>query len=323
MNRRHAPLAAILLAAHSASSQQLGTKVMGGLGIDAGTQSPPGLFVLDRFLQFTSNRAIDRNGDLLPIDGLAISARANVLGVGYTLKTPRAPYLTVAAGVPFARVSLSSDDPVVSVDRFGLGDFFVQPIKVGWRSATSDVVASYAFFAPSGKFEPRSGASVGRGNWTHEFSFGGALFGDSTRTRRVSALASYEINQQKRGIDITRGSMLAIQGGVGTSVSRVLAVGVAGYGLWQVSADRGSDLPPALAGLWTRTYGLGPEIDIVVPKIGARCEVRYEWDVASRARPQGRVLTAAISYRAWSPSTSLSRTGADKDGRTRSQRQLN
>ena len=315
MNRRYALLAALLLAARPVSSQQqLGTKVMGGLGIDAGTQSPPGLFVLDRFLQFTATRALDRNGELLPIDGLAISARANVFGVGYTLKTPRAPYLTVAAGAPLARVSLNSDDPVVSVDRFGLGDIFVQPIKVGWRSATSDVVASYAFFAPSGKFEPRSGASVGRGNWTHEFSFGGALFADSTRTQRASALVSYEVNQQKRGIDITRGSMLAVQGGAGTSVSRVLAVGVAGYALWQVSADRGSDLPPALAGARTRTYGLGPEIDIVVPTIGVRCEARYEWDIAARARPQGQVLTVGVSYRAWSPpAKSLPRTRTDTD----------
>jgi hypothetical protein len=182
-------------------------------------------------------------------------------------------------------------------------------------------VASYAFFAPTGKFEPRSGASVGRGNWTNELSFGGALYSDSTRARRASALVSYEVNQQKRGIDITRGSMLAIQGGAGTSVSRVLSVGVAGYALWQVSADRGSDLPPALAGARTRTYGVGPEVDIVIAPIRARCEVRYEWDVAARARPQGQVLTAAISYRAWSPhKPSLPRTRTETDGRDAAKR---
>src|SRR5262249_27596743 len=129
VRRRALFLAALLAPASSLAQQQLGTKVMGGLGIDAGTQSPPGLFVLDRFLQFTSTTARGRDGEVLPIPGLDILARANVLGVGYTLATRGAPYLTVAAGVPVARVALNTDDPVVSIDRLGLGDVFVQPIK--------------------------------------------------------------------------------------------------------------------------------------------------------------------------------------------------
>lgn len=289
--------AAIVLSATSASAQQLGTKVMGGLGIDAGTQSPPGLYVVDRFIQFTADRARDRNGDLLPIQGLDVLARANALGVAYTLGPHRSPYLTVAASVPYARASLNSDDPVVSVDRLGLGDAYVQPIKIGWRAPRYDVVASYAFYAPTGKFEPRSGANVGRGNWSHQFSLGGALYPDTARAWRASAIADYEISQKKRGIDITRGDMIDVQGGAGVTVYRVFVVGFAGYGLWQVSDDRGRDLPPALAGARTRAYGLGPEIDATVPKLGLRAELRYEWDLYVRSRPQGQVLAIALSYR--------------------------
>ncbi|MGH7617979.1 MAG: SphA family protein, partial [Gemmatimonadaceae bacterium] len=299
--RRTLLVATLFAPAAAFAQQQLGTKVMGGLGIDAGTQSPPGLFVLDRFLQFTSDKARGRNGEVLPIPGLDILARANVLGVGYTLAARGAPYLTVAAGVPVARVALNTDNPIVSIDRLGLGDVFVQPLKAGVRADHFDAVASYTFYAPTGKFEPRSGASVGRGNWTHELSAGGAVYGDTTRSRRASALVSYEINGTKRGIDITRGSMLSIQGGAGASIRRVLTVGVAGYGLWQVSDDRGSDLPPALVGLRTRTYGLGPEMDVVVPSLGLAGEFRYEWDVGTRARPQGAVLSVGVSYRAWAP----------------------
>ena len=298
MRRLHLWLAGICVAATPAPAQQLGTKVMGGLGIDAGTQSPPGLYIIDRFLQFTADRARDRNGDLVPIRGLNVLARANALGVAYTLAPHRSPYLTVAASVPFARASVNSDDPVVAVDRFGLGDAYVQPIKIGWRAPTYDVVASYAFFAPTGKFEPKSGASVGRGNWSHQFSLGGAMYPDTARAWRASAIMDYEINQRKHGIDITRGDMLDVQGGAGATVFRTVVVGVAGYGLWQVRNDRGSDVPPALAGARTRAYGLGPEIDVTAPKLGLRAELRYEWDLSVRSRPQGQVLSAGLSYRA-------------------------
>src|SRR5262249_44794523 len=140
---------------------------------------------------------------------------ANALGVAYTFAPRSSPYLTVAAGAPLAHVSVNSDEPFASVDRWGFGDIFVQPIKVGWRRATYDAIAGYDFFAPTGQFEPRRGVGVGRGYWTHQFSVGGALFSDTTRAMRASALMSYDLNEKMRGIDITRGNMLSVQGGGG------------------------------------------------------------------------------------------------------------
>ena len=298
-------LVAVALGVQAASAQeQLGTKVMGGLGIDAGTQGPPGLYVLDRPLQFDATKARDRNGALLPIQGLDLSASANAIGVAYTFAPKSSsPLLTFSAAVPWAHLSLNSDEPLASIDRFGLGDVFVQPIKIGWRHPDFDVVTSYAVFAPTGKFEPKTGASVGRGHWTQQFSLGGAIYVDTTRAVRASALMSYELNSRKRGIDITRGDMLGVQGGVGATVLKALVIGVAGYALWQVRDDRGADLPPVLTGARTRSYGLGPEIDVVIPKLGLRGELRYEWDFGTRARPQGAVFAGGLAYRAWAPST--------------------
>jgi hypothetical protein len=304
MRQRIRLLLAVTLTATSASAQQLGTKVMGGLGIDAGTQGPPGLFVLDRALQFTADKARGKDGAVLPIQDLDVLARANALGVSYTFLPRSSPYLTVVASVPLARTSINSTNPIVSTDRWGLGDIFVQPIKAGWRKPHYDVVTSYAFFAPTGKFEPKTGVGVGRGYWTHQFSLGGAGYIDTTRARRASVLVSYDLNQRKRGIDITRGNMLSIQGGAGTAVSKVLVLGVAGYALWQVSDDRGTALPQTLAGLRTRTFGLGPEIDVVIPSIGLKGDFRFMWDFGTRARPQGVVFAGGLGYRAWSPSRS-------------------
>ena len=103
----HARLLLVALAFGASAAraqQQLGTKVMGALGIDAGTQGPPGVYVLDRLLQFDATKARDRSGALLPIEGFDLSARANSIGFAYTFALPSSSTLfTVGASAPWAR----------------------------------------------------------------------------------------------------------------------------------------------------------------------------------------------------------------------------
>src|SRR6185369_14659888 len=115
-----------------ARAQQLGAKILAGIGIDAGTQPAlPGLYVLDRVVYFTSSEARDRNGDPVPISGLDASAFANAFGLVLIAQPEkRKPvYLTFAASIPAARIHVKVDNPLVTFDQSGLSDFFVQPIK--------------------------------------------------------------------------------------------------------------------------------------------------------------------------------------------------
>ncbi|MBX6366322.1 MAG: transporter, partial [Gemmatimonadetes bacterium] len=295
-----AVLGVLLAVAGGAASaqQQLGQKVLGAAGINAGIQADSGLYLIDRFLRYSADRLLDREGRRVPIEGLDVDARANAIGAALTLKPRGWPFVTVAAGVPLAKISLNSDDPRVSLDRQGLGDLIVQPLKLGWRWSGADAVAAYTFYAPTGRFEPRRGG-VGRGFWTHQFSLGGGVFRNRPRAWRASALASYDLNMRKRGIDIRRGNTIQVQGGAGVGVLRVALVGVAGYALWQVSDDRGTDVPPALRGLRTRVYALGPELNVVIPRLRLAGELRVEREFGVRARMQGQVLVAGITYQAW------------------------
>ncbi|HET9983277.1 MAG TPA: transporter [Longimicrobiales bacterium] len=293
-------LGVLLLAAAPARAQQLGQKVLGGVGIGAGLQPDSGLYIIDRFLYYAADRLRDREGRVVPIRGLDIDAYGNAFGASLTVKPRGAPFLNFAAAAPLARISLSSTDPRTAIDRAGLGDMTVQPLKLGWRWRGGDVVAAYTFYAPTGRFEPRGGG-VGRGFWTHQFSVGGAAFRKRERPWRASALASYDLNLRKRGIDIRRGNSLQVQGGAGVGILRVAVVGVAGYAFWQVSDDRGTDVPPALRGLRTRVYALGPELDVAIPRLRLQGEVRAEWEFGVKARTQGHVLVAGLTYQAWRP----------------------
>ncbi len=287
-----------MLASRPAAAQQLGYKLLGSLGIDAGAQAPPGLALVDQSIHFGSSQVLDRQGNVVPIDGLHIAAWGSALGASYTTKTRAAPYLTFALGVPVASIHVSSDDPGASLNGFGFADLVVQPIKVGWRQRRFDVVTGYAAYVPTGHFEPRGGANLGQGHWTHQLSLGGAVR-DSAQTLRASALASYEVNARNRGIDIRRGDMLQLQGGAGAAVRKIFTLGLAGYALWQTTPDRGTDIPPALRDQRSRAFGFGPEADATIPQWKTHVALRVEREFGVRSRPRGQVIALSVAYLAW------------------------
>lgn len=289
------------LGAGRAVAQDLGHRIPGVLGIDAGVQGPPGLSVLYRLVYYQAGMLRDRNGDRVPIRGLDLDALANALGFALTLRPRGGPYLTAAFAAPLAHVSVNSTNPRVGIDRFGFGDLFFQPLKVGWRLPHVDLVTAYAVYVPTGRFSLSGNGSVGSGAWTHQFSLGGAVFLDPYRRRRGSVLANYFVSQRKRGVDITRGNILQFQGGASLLVAGPVTVGVAGYALWQTTDDSGSDLPQVLRGARDRVYGLGPEVIVLVPSLRLRAEARYEWDFGVRSRPQGSILVVGLTVLAWQP----------------------
>ena len=308
MGSRARPLALLAVAAATSwagaarAQEQLGHKLLGTLGLDAGVEPPPGLTLIDQVVLFGAEEIADRHGDPVPISGLDLDAFGNVVGISGTVRIPGFAMWTGAVAFPYARLSLNIDDPRASLDRYGFGDVYVLPLKLGWRPGRFDVVASYSFYAPTGHFEPRGSTGIGRGFWTHELAAGGTAWLDQARTLRLSALGSYDLSGKKRGIDITRGSTAQIQGGAGVRLVRVLDVGVAGYALWQVTDDRGSDLPAAVRGASERALGAGPEVDLAIPQIRARLGARYEQDLYARSRPRARIFVFSLSFTAWKPS---------------------
>lgn len=278
-----------------AQTQDLGHRLPSGAGLDAGTQVDQGLYLGDRLVWFAANEVRDRDGDRVPIENLDLDAYANVFGIAGTKKLG-VLYLSAAVAVPLVKLSLQADAPQASVDRLGLGAVFVEPIKLGARFTCFDLVGSYSVYAPTSQGE-RTG--VGRPQWSHQLAAGGTLYFDDRRGWRLSALASYVHNRKKRGIDITRGDSILIQGGVGGPLRDGIDLGLAGYALWQVTDDRGADLPIELSGARERAFGLGPELGVAVPALRSRLTARFTWDLDGKARPVGTILVLGLSVVAW------------------------
>ena len=281
-----------------ALAQDLGHKLPGLLGLEAGKIPEPGLYLVDRAAVYEADELRDRNGNLIATGPFHLQAVVNAVGISYTTKIGNSTFLTMTAGGPIARLQLNvQNSPEIGVDRFGLGDPYIQPVRFGWRKPLFDLVTSYSIYLPRERSALAGGGGVSSGQITQEFSGGGSVY-FKDRSHFLTALASYLLNSRQRGIDITRGDMIQIQGGLGTQFfRRVAEAGIAGYFLRQVRDDRGSQLPSAIAGVRDQVYGLGPEGAVLIKSIRAQIRMRYEWDFGVRARPQGQIFVSSITFR--------------------------
>jgi hypothetical protein len=292
-----------LLQASAVHAQDLGHKLPGLLGLDAGKAPEPGFYLVDRLVYYRADQIRDRQGNVVPIEGLRLGVLANGFGVVWAMELPElATRVSVTVAAPLVDVRLNSDRPEASVERFGLADVYIQPLKLGWRRDRFDAVTSYGLYVPTGESPLAGGRGVSNGQFTHEFTAGGTYYFDEGRTWYATALASYQLNLRKRGVDITRGDIVQVQGGMGVSLfNRRLDVGIVGYALWQVRDDRGADVPPVLRGARDETYGLGPEIVLSLSPFPARIRLRYERDLAVKSRPEGEIFLFGLEFAAWRP----------------------
>lgn len=290
--------AAWLVSSMVSADGDFGYKTLGTVGLDAGSQPEAGLYLGNRFLYLTADRLVDRQGQTVPIQGLDLKAFANVMGISATLELDEGPYLTAAFAVPVARIQLNSTQPVTALDRQGLGDIFIEPLKLGWRLPRLDITSSYSIYAPTGQLN-RQGLS--QPQWVQQISAGGTVFFDDERSLRLSALTSYNIYGKKLNLDVTRGDSVQIQGGLGGRFFKLLDVGLAGFAMWQVAADTGPALPPVARGQSEYAIGLGPEFGIAIPPIRSKLTARYVWDLAVRSRLDGQVLLVSLSFLGWQP----------------------
>ncbi len=285
----------LLLYSAAAYAQNLGHKLPGLIGLDAGRIPEPGLYVVDRAGIYDADKLRDRNGNLL--GPLNLFAYTNAFGLSYTFKLSDAIFLTATAGAPIAGLKLDlGNRQQAGIDLLGLADPYIQPIRLGWRKQRFELVTSYGIYLPTDKSALAGGSGISSGQITHQFSVGGTGY-LKDRTRFITALASYQLNMRQRSIDITRGDTVQIEGGPGTKLfGSLVETGIAGYALWQVRDDRGAGLPDVFRGARDRVYGLGPEAAVVVKAIHAQVRVRYEWDMGVHARPQGQIFLAGINF---------------------------
>ena len=291
----------------SVHAQLSGANTKGDYGLLAGTQAPPGFYVVPLFYDYTADTLRNRNGDsLAPIElGGSINIRAAVLGMMWVSekKILGGNYSFViwpgvtnnAEGFPPAQVDEQTST--------GLADLYIQPFTLGWSMDQADFIAGLGVFAPTGNYEVGGDNNRGLGMWSYELFGASTVYFDEARTWSFATIAAFETHSKKEGTDVRVGNLLTLEGGLGKSFKNgAVNVGIAYYAQWKLTDDDfGLDfnLPGGPLLGRNRVYAFGPEISIPIAskkRLYGFLDLRYLWETGARTTLEGNTFVATFSF---------------------------
>ncbi|MFH1878959.1 MAG: transporter [Candidatus Omnitrophota bacterium] len=204
--------------------------------------------------------------------------------------------LAVAPAFGYVKGKLKIGETEVEQSDAGLGDLYVQPAWLGWGSDHSDIMLGYGFFAPTGRYDDDRLANMGMGFWSHEIILTVAGYADKGQDTAVVINATYEFNSEKGETNVRPGDALSLEYGVSHMFTKAFGVDLAGYSLWQVTADKGAGVDYDDVRDFTNAAGCEINYSMFNGKLTLSFRYMYEYAVRERMRGQMFVFNAGYSF---------------------------
>ena len=291
-------LAVVAVAGLSLSSpaQQLGHYIGGFTGLENGSSAPPGFYAATFGLVEPVNSIKGANGNTVLRPDIDVGG----VIVAYSVVTPKKILggdYSLAFMVPVLNTRFSSDVFNASAESAGVSDILFQPIGLGWAKGKANYTANYAFYAPSGDFDPNLPLNPGLGFWEHQIQAGMTYTFDKKKLWNASGLTTWEINQSKTGLDVKPGPIFTGEYSFGRRFFKYqMNAGIVGYASQKLSADSGSGINPLIKGDLDRGFGIGGEWKYTDIKHHLAFDARYEDQFGVQLRTSGQVFVFSITY---------------------------
>jgi hypothetical protein len=161
----------------------------------------------------------------------------------------------------------------------GIGDVLLYPFMLGWTALGGDLKYDFRFgiYAPTGRFEAGSLASVGKNYWTFEPTFT-TSFLSSKIGLEASAYAGVDFNTKNNTTDYKTGTQFHVDATVAEHLpllGGLVGVGATAFYYQQISGDSGSGA--TLGDFKGRTVGVGPVASYAMKLNGADGAVEIKW----------------------------------------------
>ena len=299
-----AAAALILVAlATPAMAQYKADRIPGNVGLEAGTQAPPGVYLGYLGWFYPTDTLTDANGD--PVGSGRGSLTTSLNGFLVSWVTQRKVVGANLGGVVVLpairnRLQLNSLD----VDS-GLAytDTIVTPVALGWHAGQTDVLASYSLYLPTGKYEAGGSENTGLGMVGQELSVGTTVF-DTARKWNGAANLAYEWHTNKKDQDLRVGQVVTLEGGLGYNVYTkidnrlplITTFGIAGYSQFKVTEDSGADVFALVRGQKDRIFGVGPEMKVFLPQAKLTVVGRVMPEFGGQLRTEGLSISISAAY---------------------------
>ncbi len=174
------------------------------------------------------------------------------------------------------------------------GDLLLQPLYLTWSGPRFDLTANYGLYVPTGAYQLNTTDVVGEGFWANQFQLSGSYYFDEAQASSLVLTLTYELNGQANDYDLTPGNHLTLEWGLDRYLTERFAVGLTGYGSWQVSDDRGVDaLNPTVR---DRVYAAGGELSYMIQKDRFFVFLRYLQEFAAQNRFEGGLTSLTLTY---------------------------
>ena len=290
-----------------AAAQLSGHNTKGDFGLQAGTQPPPGWYVVPMYYDYSADEFRDKNGDrfLADTNGGSIDVGAAVVGIIWVTekKVFGGNYsFTIWPAVTNNALEFPPSGINAEVST-GLADLYVQPINLGWNTTRADFTAGLGVYAPTGEYDSNGSSNRGLGMWSYEVFGGTTVYLDKARTWHFATIAAFETHGKKDGTDIRVGDLLTLEGGIGKSFKEgALSVGIAYYAQWKLSDDDFGTNPSLPVGPTIgkhRVFGFGPEITLPLASkrtLFGFLNLRYIRETGARTALQGDTFLATFTF---------------------------
>ena len=295
-------LLVFLIIALTCQAQYRGDHIPGFIGLQSGTQPPPGIYVGNLVYVYPTSTVKDDSGNNIALPGSLTTTADIILVNAVSSFKIFGANLGGSIAFPFIEDRIQANALDVNTG-FAYTDMF-GGASLGWKLKRADVTAGYNIYIPTGKFNQGANDNTGLGMWGNEFTIGSTVYLDQKRLWNAAATFSLEFNTNKHGTNIDVGDVGTVEGGLGRTFYKktkgpipiIMNLGAAGYAQWKVSGDSGSDIPPALQGFKDHVFALGPEFNIFLPAPRLTFLVRYEPEFGAHVRTQGHTLVFSIAW---------------------------
>ena len=281
--------------ATAAHAQNRGVYPLGLSAINSGVSAEPGLTYNNAFLFYSRSEQKGADGEVLATGQQSVLLDMNTLLWASTAQIAMlgGARFSSAVTIPIANNSLSSSAQGAISGGGGLGDFYFQPVILGWRTERVDLRGIFGFLAPTGKFNAGATDNVGNGYWTPVFAAGETVYLSADKATTLSAFEMYEFHSTQSGTHIHPGETLDLDYSLMrafTFADSRLQVGLVGYGAWQTTAKTGPQITPAEEAQRYRVNAVGAGLNYVLPARKVTLSLKYFDEFSNQWTYQGYSL---------------------------------
>jgi hypothetical protein len=201
-----------------------------------------------------------------------------------------------------------------STGQFNAADIFVQPLWLQWSGKHYDISYGYGFYIPSGKYSivtvavpvvgdvrVASPNNTGLGFWENQNQGAFYYYPWPDKRMAIENVLTWEINQHKRGFDLTPGQHLTWNWGVSQFLpltkdhTVLLEVGPAGYLSYQVTDNSGAAATNTT--VLDHVNAAGVQVGLTLPKQMIALNFHYFHEYSAVNQFQGNEYGLNLSVR--------------------------